>query len=305
MYRILIPLLLLLGCKSSGPEQAVLDSAEYATLNGFTFFIRQVGAGVPVLVCHGGPGLDHTYLMPQMGRLAKDARLIFYDQRACGLSGHIVDSSMMRLDTFLNDMEAIRMHLGLERMAVLGHSFGGFLAMAYAAKYPDRISHLILMNSMPPTYTLWQQNNDALFNRITPAQRQEITTVQQSDAYMLGEAKGYEELFRVMYKLQFADPERIDSLTMTLQPDFETTSQTFNAMMPDLINYDYTGQLKKLKAPVLVIYGDHEPGVDRTIQTFQEINSSWKLVKLPDCGHFPYIEAFPELERAIASFTKQ
>lgn len=305
MYRILIPLLIFIGCQSPSPDQALVDSAEYATLNGFTFFIRQIGSGEPVLVCHGGPGLDHTYLMPQMGKLGKQARMIFYDQRACGLSGHIVDSGMMRLDTFIADMEAIRQHLGLEKMSLLGHSFGGFLAMAYTSRYPDRISHLILMNSMPPTYTLWQQGNDALFNRITPEQHQEITAVQQSDAYMLGEAKGYEDLFRVMYKLQFDNPALIDSLNITLQPDFETTSQTFNTMMPDMINYDFTQKLQRLKAPTLVIYGDQEAGADGAIRAFKTINPAWEVVKLAHCGHFPYIEAMPELEKYVGALLKQ
>lgn len=305
MYRILIPLLIFIGCQSPSPDQALVDSAEYATLNGFTFFIRQIGSGEPVLVCHGGPGLDHTYLMPQMGKLGKQARMIFYDQRACGLSGHIVDSGMMRLDTFIADMEAIRQHLGLEKMSLLGHSFGGFLAMAYASRYPDRISHLILMNSMPPTYTLWQQGNDALFNHITPEQHQEITAVQQSDAYMLGEAKGYEDLFRVMYKLQFDNPALIDSLNITLQPDFETTSQTFNTMMPDMINYDFTQKLQRLKAPTLVIYGDQEAGADGAIRAFKTINPAWEVVKIAHCGHFPYIEAMPELEKYVGALLKQ
>ena len=305
MYRILIPLLIFIGCQSPSPDQALVDSAEYATLNGFTFFIRQIGSGEPVLVCHGGPGLDHTYLMPQMGKLGKQARMIFYDQRACGLSGHIVDSGMMRLDTFIADMEAIRQHLGLEKMSLLGHSFGGFLAMAYTSRYPDRISHLILMNSMPPTYTLWQQGNDALFNRISPEQHQEITAVQQSDAYMLGEAKGYEDLFRVMYKLQFDNPALIDSLNITLQPDFETTSQTFNTMMPDMINYDFTQKLQRLKAPTLVIYGDQEAGADGAIRAFKTIIPAWEVVKLAHCGHFPYIEAMPELEKYVGALLKQ
>ena len=303
MLRYLPWLLVFFSCRSPSPSDAVaLDSAEYLDVNGFKLFVRQLGNGDPLLVIHGGPGLDHTYLMPQLGRLGKDARLIFYDQRGCGMSGHEVDSTMMQLNVFVADIEAIRQHLGIERIGILAHSWGGFLAMAYAKEHPEHISRMILMNSIPPDYTLWQKANDALFNAFTPEQRQAITGVQQSDAYQLGESAGYENLFRTMFRPQFANPGYADSLTLTLQPDFETTSQLFNYMMPDMINYDFSGSLRNLKCPVMVVYGDQEVTGAMAIPAFQSINPGWEIHTLRNCGHFPYIEAFSQLEKIVVPF---
>ncbi len=109
----------------------------YKIINGVSLYYETIGDGTPIVVVHGGPGLDHSYLLPQMGELAKGYKLIFYDQRAMGKSSADFDTNLMTMNSFVEDLEGIRKAFGLEKMNLMGHSWGGLVSMFYAIRYPD------------------------------------------------------------------------------------------------------------------------------------------------------------------------
>ena len=110
-----------------------------------TLCVEVIGRGQPLLLMHGGPGADHWTLLP-FRRLADHFTLVFYDHRCNGRSvGPPVTS--MTWENLTADAEALRQHLGFERWAVLGHSFGGHVALEYALRYPDSISRLVLLDT--------------------------------------------------------------------------------------------------------------------------------------------------------------
>jgi proline iminopeptidase len=112
---------------------------------GVSLFVKVVGDGYPMLLMHGGLGADHSTLLPIAA--ARDSfRLIFYDHRCNGRSiGASIDS--LSWDNLTADAEALREKLGIEKWAVLGHSFGGMTAMEYAVRYSQSVTHLILMDT--------------------------------------------------------------------------------------------------------------------------------------------------------------
>ena len=110
---------------------------------------RDIGAGPSIVVLHGGPDFDYDYLLPELDRLAERFRVIYYDQRGRGRSAGGVRPDEVTVESEMDDLEHVRRHFGLEWMAVLGHSWGGVLAMEYASRHPDRLTHLILMNTAP------------------------------------------------------------------------------------------------------------------------------------------------------------
>lgn len=112
---------------------------------GASLFIDVIGSGPPLLLMHGGPGGDYTTMSP-FRALADDFTLVFYDHRGNGRS-EAEDISSMDWDRLTADAEAIREHLGFERWAVLGHSFGGMVAMEYALRYPGSLDRLILVDT--------------------------------------------------------------------------------------------------------------------------------------------------------------
>ncbi len=124
----------------------------HANINGTDLNFERHGSGVPILVMHGGLGLDHTYFRPWLDRLGECAELIYYDHRGNGRSSKTASLAGVDHATFAADAEQLRAHLGLERFILLGHSYGGFLAQEYALRFGGKGSHLaglILCSTAP------------------------------------------------------------------------------------------------------------------------------------------------------------
>jgi proline iminopeptidase len=122
-----------------------------------SLFTEVVGHGYPLVLMHGGPSADHFTLLP-FRQLADRFTLVFYDHRCNGRSAGAPVSSMT-WENLTADAEALRQELGFERWAVLGHSFGGMVALEYALRYPASLSHLILLDTQGDSW--WPQHNAA------------------------------------------------------------------------------------------------------------------------------------------------
>lgn len=109
-----------------------------------SLFVRTMGAGDPMVLMHGGPGLDHTTLLG-LAPLARDYRLVFYDHRCNGRSSG--DAETMTWDNLTADADVLRATFGFDKWIVLGQSFGGQVALMYALRHPERVSQLILMDT--------------------------------------------------------------------------------------------------------------------------------------------------------------
>ena len=114
-------------------------------VRGASLFVKIMGEGYPVLLMHGGPGLDHTTLL-SLEPLADQFKLVFYDHRCNGRSEG-ADPSSMSFENLTADAEALREELGFDHWALIGHSFGGNVALEYALRYPHSLSRLVLINS--------------------------------------------------------------------------------------------------------------------------------------------------------------
>lgn len=119
--------------------------AEKIKIRGVSLFTKIVGDGYPILMMHGGPGADHITLL-SLKPLAESYRLVYYDHRCNGRStGPPVDS--MTWENLTADAEALRQQLGIDQWVVLGHSFGGMVALEYTLRYPGSLSGLILADT--------------------------------------------------------------------------------------------------------------------------------------------------------------
>ena len=114
-------------------------------IRDLSLYVDVVGHGYPLVLMHGGPGADHWTLV-EFKTLADQFTLIFYDHRCNGRSEG-ADLSTMTWENLAADADALRERLGYEQWAVLGHSFGGNVALEYALRYPDRVSHLVLLDT--------------------------------------------------------------------------------------------------------------------------------------------------------------
>jgi proline iminopeptidase len=175
-------------------------------------FCREVGQGQPIIVLHGGISLDHTYLLPDMDRLSDAYRLIYFDQRGRGKS--IGDVANISIQSELEDLEGLRRHLGLDSVAVLGHSWGGYLAMEYALRHPQRVSHLILLHTAPASregYLLYAQE---WAKRRVPHE-EKLAALMASARYTAGDPRVVAEFCRIYFGAAIKQPEHLARVNLS------------------------------------------------------------------------------------------
>src|ERR1700761_7774893 len=123
----------------------------FVDANGVMIYYKMLGRGAPLMIVHGGPGASHDYFLPYLLPLARTNKLVFIDERGSGRSEKLEDVKQYTVENMAADVEAVRVALGLGRISLLGHSYGGVLAQAYALKYPEHLSHLVLASTFAST----------------------------------------------------------------------------------------------------------------------------------------------------------
>jgi proline-specific peptidase len=128
----------------------------YVDSSGVLIYYTTIGRGAPIVIVHGGPGASHDYFLPYLLPLARQNRLIFIDERGSGKSQKLDDPAGYTVENMVEDVEAVRQGLVLGKITLLGHSYGGVLAQAYALKYQNNLSHLILCSTFASTMEMNQ-----------------------------------------------------------------------------------------------------------------------------------------------------
>ena len=307
MKPLIRALLLLLLLSQIAFAQDNYSKGELKEINGTKLFVKTMGKGEPIVLVHGGPGLNYLYFLPQFKELAKHYKLIFYDQRASGKSSADVDSSSITMDNFVKDLEGIRKLFGLKKMNLFGHSWGGLVAMYYAFRYPQNLKSLVLSNTTPAS-SLYR---DAIFftlsHRATKKEGEEYRKITSTKGYKDKDPVVLAKFYKILFAPSFYNKKYIDSLNIILPPDNEKKNKLLS-LLP-LFKYDITGQLQFIKCPTLIITGDYDimpPKANISIHK-NIINS--KLVTLKNCGHFPFVEDkhkyFKVLEDFLASLNNK
>ena len=259
-------------------------------VNGTELWVRRIGEGPPVLVVHGGPLLEHGYLIPWLDPLAEGRELVFFDQRLSGRSAGVVDSASVRIDTLVADMEALRETLGLERLDLLAHSWGGHLALRYALAHPDRVRSLVLVSPMAASVELWRREEAELAASVTAAESAELARLRAAPGIAEGDPVALGALLRASFSLQFADPGAAEALSLYVPEDYGERSRQFAFLGPDLQAFDLHPGLADLDRPVLILFGTDEPGADLGGPALAEVLPRSRLVLLVGAGHFSFVE---------------
>lgn len=302
MFTALI-LAILAGASATPREERV--PAEGASL-----YARDVGRGQPIVVLHGGPDFDHTYLLPDLDRLADAFRLIYYDQRGRGRSGDGVKPEDVTLASDLADLDRVRGHFHLASTAVLGHSWGTVLALDYAIRHPERVSHLILMNPAPASaadYRRFRQERlEALGSDLA-----RLRAAAATDGYKAGDPDAVAAYYRIHFKAALRRPKDYERLMARMRPSFTTAEAVLKArhvedrLMADTWSsdgYDVLPRLRHLKTPTLVIYGDHDFIPSFVAEHISQAVPNARLVTMKECGHFAYLECPGPVRKEIDAF---
>src|SRR5262249_2659008 len=140
-------------------SEGVHPPGQFVTVNGAKLWYETEGKGEPVLLIAGGPGDSHVFFHPFFSVLSNSYRLIYFDAFGCGKSDRAKVATDYSFDRDVEDIEGLRKALNLGQMNLVGHSYGGMVAIAYALKYPQSVKRLILSSTLY-SGEMWQANND-------------------------------------------------------------------------------------------------------------------------------------------------
>lgn len=258
--------------------------------NGLDFAVwtsPPVASAPPLLLVNGGMIHDHALLWPALSPLAARRQVVLYDQRGRGASHAPAEPRAARIDDDANDVGALRRALGIRRWDVLGHSWGGGIAMLGVARDPGGTRRLVTVAAVGPTSDWMAPLHDTALARLTGTDRETVARLGGAGLHDPDPAI-HGAHTHAMYRAWFADPDLADYLAPP-----RATSVTGSAILARLRRdgYDWTRVLGALSTPTLVIHGDRDalsPAVAGTLATLLP-NARAELVA--GAGHMPFWEA--------------
>ncbi len=266
------------------------------SVRGVELYERRIGSGPPTVVLHGGPGAHHDYLLPGFDRLARGRTLVYYDQRGGGRSA-VAREVPVGWREQVADLDALRSIWGLDRLAIAGYSWGGLLALLFALTHPDRVERLALVSPAP----VWREARVEYERRLAernaaPEIIAERRRVQDGGLREL-DAEGYRRrMFELSVAGYFHDWHQARNLT-----PFRITGRTRQEVWDSLGEFDLRAQLPSLAAPALVAHGEDDPiPLECSVELARRLRAP--LVRIPACGHVPYVEAPDAFVAALDPF---
>jgi proline iminopeptidase len=311
-------------CSLSAPlASAQTTPAVYPQQEGFVdahgvlIYYVAFGKGSPLVVVHGGPGASHDYFLPYLLPLARTHRLIFIDERGSGRSQRLQDVSKYTVEAMVEDIEDVRVALHLGKISLLGHSCGGVLAQAYALKYQQNLSHLILNSTFPST----RQMNEVLArekSQMPPAKLARLNELEQAGLYGKGEAwehgrysEEYEKLawgpgyFPFLYG---ARPDsNYDPVTGNAPSNWELYREMWGShgefiIDGNLSSVEYVDRLPTIHVPTQILVGDHDECDPSLSKEMHEKIAGSELVVLPNSGHMNFVDQPDLWQKAVVGF---
>jgi proline iminopeptidase len=288
----------------------------FVDANGVLIYYVAAGHGSPLLVVHGGPGASHDYFLPYLWPLARTHRLIFIDERGSGKSEKLDDPSGYTVENMVEDVEAVRRELGLGKINLLGHSYGGVLAQAYALKYQSQLSHLVLASTFHSTSKM-NAVFDAMKAKMAPELRERIASMESKGLF--GHGKDYEKnryttdymvaawgegYFPYLYGRRpdpNYDPAAAGTMSWDLYREMWGSHGEF-VIDGNLKSIEYADRLPSIKVPTLVIAGDHDECDPSLSRGMHDLIAGSELVILADSGHMTFVDQPKRFLEAVGSF---
>ena len=270
---------------------------------GVELHYTSAGTGAPIVLLSGGPGLNVDYVLPIAQFLPAGYRSIAFEQRGTGRSRpQAFDPATLTVRGAVEDLEALRVRLQQDRLTLLGHSWGGMLAMAYAAAHPDRVDLLILVESGGPTLEFQQWFGDNIESRLRPEDIEQRDHWRAAARNGVDPAKASIEALKAIMPGYFFDRKAGLAFAGVFN-EGQLHRDVGERLFADMTkHYDSREGLKKLKRPVLIIQAHQDPIGDKTAEDIHALIAGSKLVYINRCGHFPWIEQPEAFRKALAEF---
>jgi proline iminopeptidase len=295
-------------------EQSTSDSKALGVREGFVegagarVYFKTLGRGVPLLLLHGGPGADHSDFLPALKPLARRYQLVFIDERGSGRSERLRDPAGYTLASMVKDIECVRTHLQLEEWVVLGHSFGGILAQAYAVRHPKRLLGLVLAGTGSSARSVDADFRN-LRKRLPAILRGRLASYERTGIFQADGAykKRYASASAVAlapYMYAKTPPRRSKKplpLGMEVLREMWVRRSDFH-IDGNLKGFDFTKALARIKVPSLVVIGGRDLVSTRTADISRASLPRATLVVMAECAHMMFIDQTVCFNRLLEEF---
>lgn len=252
-----------------------------AAINGTEIWYELVGEGAPCLVMHGGLGMDHTCFRPWFDRLADRLQLVYYDHRRNGRSAR-PPLDTVTMEQLADDADALAEHLGHERVVVIGHSYGGFIAQETVLRHPERVRAVVLIGTTPGQRGTGERTED--FEG--PPLPKEFIELLSSPPTNDDEFVAFMRRLLPHYFHRF-DPAIVEPAMAQTIFDLDTQTRS----MQVLAGWSAADRLPSVAVPTLLIVGSQDvfaaPGQSRRIAA--KVKGA-EVVEIDEAGHFPWME---------------
>lgn len=295
--RSLFMLLMVLSFETMGQTESFEGKKR---INGTNLFLSIHGNGDYLLVVHGGPGLNHSYFLPHLNGLEKDFRVVYYDQRACGQSAvPSVDSISMKF--FIEDIEAIRKMLKVEKLNILAHSWGAVLAARYSIQYPDHVKKMVFSNPALLSHEYDAQVAALIKQKTTKQDSTDRARIMASE-----DTKKYEKLFLLSFQLSAYDKSNIFKINLNLPSNFiEGNTALFTGLSRDSsLEANLYESLKSFSFPLMIIQGSSDILPPAVLDRFEKEVPHAKRYIFKKSGHFPFVEEPDLFRKTLIRFLK-
>ena len=276
------------------------------TADGRTLAYHRMGNDGPVLVCHpGGPGFSAQYFGDLAG-LWERFTLVLLNPRGTGGSSRPADPKAYRIEDYVSDVEELREHLGLEKMLLLGHSHGGVVAQAYAARYPDKVEKVVLASTLARFAAEQKEAMNELMEKRS-GQPWYADAMAALEAEQEGKFSSDEEMSELLFRelpLYFAHFGAAEAGYLDTLNGEKLNADALRLFNKEIFEtFDLRGELGKIKAPTLVITGDDDfiCGPVCADEIAAGIKGARKVI-VGDSGHMIFVEQPEEFEREVAEF---
>lgn len=267
--------------------------------NGVKLYHRLLGSGSdPVVLIHGGPGFTSDYLADDLTTMARSHSLLVYDQRGIGRSTLVSDSTALAAQRYVEDLEAIRKHLGLEQLTLLGHSWGAAPAALYAMQHPERVRRMILVGTIPPERRRLASAFQAMAaarDSVTLRRMAELSRIREATPGDLAACREYYQLWFTPFFGTSEAASRMKGDVCAGSPESLKNKQNVDKYtFASLGNWDWKTSLGRVVVPTLIIHGELDPLPVESAREWAAAMPNARLLELKGIGHFPYVET-PEV----------
>lgn len=276
--------------------------------DGGVLHYHALGRGETIALLAGGPGLSGDCLLPLGRSLAGENRVLVPDQRGTGRSrGMSLDPSALNLGGLLGDLERLREQAGVERWSLLGHSWGGILAMAYAARWPKRVERLVLVSPGGVNAEFLRYYPANIATRLGEAERLELGYWQQPARVLANPVRALLEVSRIVAPAMVFDRKKALPLV-----ERTLSEMRFNPLVNVLLTegwyekgYDLRRSLRRVAAPILVVQGRQDPLGEATALQIAETAPNVTVRFIERCGHWAFAERPRELLASVRAFLRK